>query len=215
MLDDGRSADTISDKDLIDRLKNNDPQFKHHLVRSTADQILERAKCWIQVASVPLNLIQHHGLWTLFFIDCESVASGDRTLIHPKDYNKELRRGIHHLDQTRVFVPTFEPTRFPITEGRLPGPRCPDTRRYQTQRTKPARRAGTSSNSLGTRSSWAHAGRQGGLCQGRRALEGRKHWRRRALHGAARIQWIRHWPATRTSGKQVSQSLEGYLLRTG
>lgn len=43
-MDDGRSADAISDKDLIDRLKNNDSQFKHHLVRSTADQIMERAK---------------------------------------------------------------------------------------------------------------------------------------------------------------------------
>ncbi|KAG0346955.1 hypothetical protein BG005_000443 [Podila minutissima] len=38
MLDDGRSADTISDKDLIDRLKNNDPQFKHHLT----------VKAWLQ-----------------------------------------------------------------------------------------------------------------------------------------------------------------------
>ncbi|KAG0030035.1 hypothetical protein BGZ81_003137 [Podila clonocystis] len=37
-LDDGRSADAISDKDLIDRLKNNDPQFKHHLT----------VKAWLQ-----------------------------------------------------------------------------------------------------------------------------------------------------------------------
>ncbi|KAI9239142.1 MAG: nuclear pore protein 84/107 [Podila humilis] len=44
-LDDGRSADVVSDKDLIDRLKNSDPQFKHHLT----------VKAWLQEIAPSFN----------------------------------------------------------------------------------------------------------------------------------------------------------------